>query len=496
MEYLDVLIVGAGMSGIGAAWRLQRHHPEKRYAILESRAEIGGTWSLFRYPGIRSDSDMYTFGYGFRPWTGEKSISDGESILQYVRDTAKDYAIDRHIRFGQRVVSAAWSSAASCWIVEAETAAGNRVQYRCGFLYLCSGYYDYEQGHAPEFPGQASFAGTIIHPQHWPQDFDHAGKRIVVIGSGATAVTLIPSLAARAAHVTMLQRSPTYIAPLPARNAFAARMRRLLPAGAAHRVIRTRIIAVSMFYYQLSRRFPATVKKMIRRSQQHYLPADYDFDTHFTPSYDPWDQRVCVVPDGDLFQAIASGRATVVTDHIEAFERDGIRLASGSVLPADVVVTATGLKLKAFGGIRMTVDDVPVDLGNTYTYQGVMLGNVPNLAFCVGYINASWTLRADLSSAFVCRVLSHMDKHGFKEVRPRADHDALQPPRPLLGFTSGYVLRSVDAFPKQSSRAPWRLRQNYLLDLLGLRLRPLDDGTLAFSRRGAGHGIDRQRTEP
>ncbi|MFM0503532.1 NAD(P)/FAD-dependent oxidoreductase [Paraburkholderia caffeinilytica] len=495
MEYFDILIIGAGMSGIGAAYHLQHLLPGKRYAILESRTELGGTWSLFRYPGIRSDSDMYTFGYGFRPWTGEKTIADGESILTYVRDTAKEYGIDRHIRFGQRVVSAAWSSPDACWIVEVETVGtGASVRYRCGFLYLCSGYYDYEKGYTPTFPGQDAFAGKIIHPQHWPQDFDHTGKRIVVIGSGATAVTLIPALSDRAAQVTMLQRSPTYIAPLPARNAFADRLRRMLPARSAHQLIRARIVAVSMFYYQLARRFPSLVKKMIRRSQQRFLPADYAFDTHFNPSYDPWDQRVCVVPDGDMFKAIASGRAAVVTDHIDAFERDGIRLKSGRTLPADVIVTATGLKLKAFGGIRMTIDDVPVEPGSTYTYQGVMLGNVPNLAFCVGYINASWTLRADLSSAFVCRVLAHMDKHGFKKVRPVADHDALQPPRPLLGFNSGYVLRSVDAFPKQSDRAPWRLRQNYLLDLLGLRLRPLNDGVLAFSRRGAEHGTDRQRS--
>jgi monooxygenase len=487
MEQLDVLIVGAGLSGIGAAYHLQTQHPGKRYAILESRSEIGGTWSLFQYPGIRSDSDMYTFGYSFRPWTGAKAISDGDSILTYLRDTAKEYDIDRHIRFGQRVISAFWSSSEARWLVEVELgAAGETARYSCGFLYVCSGYYDYDKGYAPDFPGQEIFKGRILHPQHWPRDLNYAGKQVVVIGSGATAVTLVPAMAAEAAHVTMLQRSPSYITALPARDVVAELLRKVLPLRLAYRIARAKVILVTMFFYQLSRRFPALVKKMIRAVQQKHLPADYDIDTHFKPRYNPWDQRVCVAPDGDLFNTIKAGRASIVTDHIDGFAEEGIRLRSGRTLPADIIVTATGLKLKPFGGIRFTVDGVLVDLGRTYTYNGVMLGNIPNMAFCVGYTNASWTLRADLSSLFVCRLLGYMDKHGYRQVRPKADDRALQPPLPLLSFSSGYVLRAVDEFPKQSGRVPWKLRQNYLVDLLNLRLRPVNDGTLVFSRGGRG----------
>jgi cation diffusion facilitator CzcD-associated flavoprotein CzcO len=485
VEHLDVLIVGAGLSGIGAAYHLQTEHPSKRYAVLESRSKVGGTWSLFQYPGIRSDSDMYTFGYSFRPWTGAKSISDGHSILTYLRDTARECGIDDHIRLEQRVVSAAWSSSESCWLVEVEVgSAKETARYSCAFLYICSGYYDYENGYAPDFPGEGTFRGLIVHPQHWPQDLDYAGKRVVVIGSGATAVTLVPAMAGKAAHVTMLQRSPSYIAALPAKDAIAALLSKVLSRRMAHRATRAKVILVTMFFYQLSRRFPVLVKKLIRRDQRKRLPAGYDIDTHFKPRYNPWDQRVCVVPDGDLFSAIKSGHASIVTDHIDGFAEEGIRLKSGRTLPADLIVTATGLKLKAFGGIRFSVDGVMLDLGKTYTYNGVMLGNVPNMAFCVGYTNASWTLRADLSSKFVCRLLGYMDEHGYRQVRPKADDEALQPPLPLLSFNSGYVLRAVDQFPKQSRNSPWKLRHNYLVDLLNLRLRSINDGTLVFSRAG------------
>jgi monooxygenase len=483
MEHLNVVIVGAGLSGIGAACHLKTQHPGKRYAILEGRSEIGGTWSLFQYPGIRSDSDMYTFGYSFRPWTGAKAISDGSSILAYLHDTAKEYGVDRHIRFQHRVVRASWSSSQARWLIEVEVGATQETtRYTCDFLYICSGYYDYDNGYAPAFPGQEKFRGRIVHPQDWPQDLSYAGKRVVVIGSGATAITLVPALAGEAAHVTMLQRSPSYVTALPTKDALAELLRKVLPPHLAYRIARTKVILVSMFFYQLSRRFPAVVRKLIRRVQQRQLPANYAIDTHFKPHYDPWDQRVCVAPDGDLFATIKGGRAAVVTDHIEEFIETGIRLKSGQTLPADLIVTATGLKLKAFGGIRLAVDGDVLDPGNAYTYNGVMLGNVPNMAFCVGYTNASWTLRADLSSLFVCRLLSYMDKHGYRQVEPKAADAALRPPLPLLNFTSGYVLRSLDQFPKQSARSPWRLRQNYVADLLNLRLRSMDDGTLTFSK--------------
>ena len=497
MEHLDVLIVGAGLSGIGAGYHVQTKLPGKRYAILESRSELGGTWSLFRYPGIRSDSDMYTFGYSFQPWTAEKSISDGDSILAYLRETASAYGIDRHIRYQQRVISATWSSSDAHWLVEVEAGAANeRRHYRCTFLYLCCGYYDYDKGHAPHFPGQDDFAGAIVHPQSWPQDLDYTGKRIVVIGSGATAVTLVPAMARTAAHVTMLQRSPTYITSLPAKDAIAKWLRKVLPLRAAYRVARAKNVLLTMFFFTLSRRRPELFKRLIRAGQKKMLPPDYAYDTHLEPRYQPWDQRLCLVPDGDLFKAIKAERAQIVTDRIEAIVADGILLESGRTLPADLIVTATGLTLKAAGGIRFAVDGSAVDIGKTYTYNGVMLGNVPNLAFCVGYTNASWTLRADLSSAFVCRLLAHMDKRGYTHVVARADDTALQPPRPLLDFNSGYVLRAVDAFPKQSAKRPWLLRQNYLVDLLNLKFRPIEDGTLAFSRAAAVGFADAHRATP
>ena len=483
MEHLNVVIVGAGLSGIGAACHLQTQHPGKRYAILEGRGESGGTWSLFQYPGIRSDSDMYTFGYSFRPWTGAKAISEGSSILAYLRDTAKEYGVDRHIRFQHRVVRASWSSSEARWLIEIEVGtAKETARCTCDFLYICSGYYDYDNGYAPTFPGQESFRGRIVHPQDWPQDLGYAGKHVVVIGSGATAITLVPALAGEAAHVTMLQRSPSYVTARPAKDALAELLRNVLPPHLAYRLARTKVILLSIFFYQLSRRFPTVVKKLIRRVQQRQLPADYAIDTHFKPRYNPWDQRVCVAPDGDLFATIKAGRASVVTDHVEEFVETGIRLKSGQTLRADLIVTATGLKLKAFGGIRLDVDGAVLDPGKVYTYNGVMLGNVPNMAFCVGYTNASWTLRADLSSLFVCRLLSYMDKNGYRQVEPKADDAALRPPLPLLNFTSGYVLRSLDQFPKQSVRSPWRLRQNYVADLLNLSLRSMDDGTLTFSK--------------
>jgi cation diffusion facilitator CzcD-associated flavoprotein CzcO len=479
-EHFDVLIVGAGISGIGAACHLETSCPGRRYAILEGRDDIGGTWDLFRYPGIRSDSDMFTLGYSFRPWKEARAIADGPSILQYLRDTAREFGVDRHIRFRHRVRAASWSSEDSCWTLDVEVdGKPHAVRYTCSFLYLCSGYYDYDHGHAPSFPGSEEFRGRLVHPQHWPEDLDYAGKRVVVIGSGATAVTLVPAMAETAAHVTMLQRSPTYVASLPSEDPLAKLAHGILPERTAHHIVRWKNVLFMMFFYQLARRAPRVAKWLIRAGVIKNLPSGFDVDTHFKPRYEPWDQRLCVVPDSDLFKAIGAGRASVVTDHIDTFTRDGIRLKSGRELAADVVVSATGLKLLSCGGIRLTVDGAAVEPGKTFAYKGLMLGNVPNLAFCVGYTNASWTLRADLSSAFLCRLLNHMDRHGYRQCVPRCDEATLDE-RPFLGLMSGYVQRAVHLFPKQSSKAPWLLRQNYILDYLTMRFGAVDDGTMEF----------------
>jgi monooxygenase len=491
-EHLDVLIVGAGLSGVGAAWHLQDRHPGRSYAILEARGDLGGTWDLFRYPGIRSDSDMHTLGYRFKPWTADKSITDGDSILEYVRQTAHDHGIDSRIRFHHRVVRAAWSTAEARWSVEAErTDTGETVQLTCDFLWNCSGYFRYDEGYTPEFEGRERFGGRIVHPQHWPQDLDYEGKRVVVIGSGATAVTLVPAMAEKAAHVTMLQRSPTYIVSLTAEDPVAKRLRRWLPPKALYSVVRWKNVLLQTFVYQLSRRRPQAVKRMVRRGLERALPAGYDIDTHFTPSYDPWDQRMCLVPDGDLFEAIADGSAEVVTDRIRSFTERGLQLESGAELEADVIVTATGLNLLFLGGIELAVDGNPVDVPQTMTYKGMMLSGVPNFAFTVGYTNASWTLKADLTSEYVCRLLAHMDAHGYGRCVPDLDPSVVE--QPLLDFTSGYVLRSLDQFPKQGSVEPWKLRQNYVFDIRTIRRGPIDDGTMRFSPAGV---MDLHDAEP
>jgi monooxygenase len=484
VEHFDVLVVGAGISGIGAGYHLQTQCPSKRYAILEGRRDMGGTWDLFRYPGIRSDSDMFTLGYSFRPWTEAKAIADGPAILKYLRETAEHYGIDRHVRFQHRVRSASWSSEQSRWTVEGEVGGDKRpVRYTCSFLYLCSGYYDYEKGHTPAFAGSDDFQGRLIHPQRWPADLDYRGKRVVVIGSGATAVTIVPAMAETAAHVTMLQRSPSYIISVPAEDRIAKAIRKLCPERAAHALIRWKNVLLGIYFYQLCQRSPERAKSFFRRRLAEELPPDFDIDVHFKPDYNPWDQRVCLVPDSDLFRAIRERRASVVTDQVANFTKHGILLKSGRELPADIIVTATGLKLLACGGIRVSVDGAPVEPGRTLTYKGLMLSNVPNCAACVGYTNASWTLRADLSSAYVCRLLNHMDRHGYTQCCPRWDKAATES-RPLLGLTSGYVQRGADLFPRQGSKAPWVLRQNYLCDLLSLSFSKLDDGTLVFSKGG------------
>jgi len=483
-EHFDVVIIGAGLSGIGAAYRLQTRCPGKTYAILEARDAIGGTWDLFRYPGIRSDSDMFTLGYPFRPWKEAKAIADGPSILNYVRETAREYGIDRHIRFNHRVVSAAWSSDESRWRVTIQTNE-DTLEYTCNFLYGCTGYYRYDAGYQPDFPGLDQFRGQLVYPQHWPADLDYSGKRVVVIGSGATAVTLVPAMASTAAHVTMLQRSPSYILTLPARDPIADLVRRVLPEHTAHAIVRWKNILISLGIFQLARRAPDFTKRLMKGAAARNLPAGYDVETHFNPRYNPWDQRLCLVPDSDLFKAITAGTASIATGEIDTFSTDGIRLKSGEALPADIVVSATGLRMLALGGVRLSVDSVPVDAGHSFIYKGVMLGNVPNFAFCVGYTNASWTLRADLSSLFVTRVLNHMQSHTYHTVVPACDPTKLDP-KPLLDFNSGYVLRAIADLPKQGSKPPWFIRQNYILDAITMKLGKLDDGVLQFDSTASG----------
>jgi cyclohexanone monooxygenase len=481
---LDVLIVGAGLSGIGAAVHLQQRCPGKRYAILEARDALGGTWDLFRYPGIRSDSDMYTLGYAFKPWTAARAIADGPSILEYVRETAREHGIDRHIRFGHKVVSASWSSADACWTVEAQDkASGERRTIRTRFLYMCSGYYSYERAWRPAFDGENDFEGTVVHPQFWPAQLDYAGKRVVVIGSGATAVTLVPALAASAAHVTMLQRSPTYVVSRPSEYRFAERWRARLPEKLAWFAIRWRVIGESMFLYHMARKHPEEAKRRIVSLARRDLGPGFDVATHFTPSYKPWDQRICVVPDGDMFHAIRDGRASVVTDTIERFTATGIRLASGKEIDADIVVMATGLQLNVLGDAALTIDGQPLQPGEALSYKGMMLSDVPNFALAFGYTNASWTLKADLTAAYVCRLLRYMDRHRKAIAVPR--REAGLGTRPFVDFTSGYVQRSVGMLPKQGSRRPWQVHQNYLRDLLMIRFGRVADGVMRFGAKGA-----------
>ncbi|BBH69012.1 monooxygenase flavin-binding family protein [Actinoplanes sp. OR16] len=458
-DHFDVLIVGAGLSGIGAAWRLQRQRPGDSYAILEARDAIGGTWDLFRYPGVRSDSDMFTLSYPFRPWREPEALASGAAIRRYIVETAAEAGITGNIRYNQRVVRADWSTPDARWTVR--TADGSVLT--CDFLYSCSGYYSYTTAHRPDFPGISDFTGTLVHPQFWPDDLSYTGKRVVVIGSGATAVTLVPAMAAEAAHVTMLQRSPTYVTPLPDRDVIADLARKVLPPTAANRVARAKNILVTQAFYQLARRRPTLVRKALRGMALRYLGNPGYVDEHFKPRYDPWDQRLCVIPGGDLFQVIANGRASVVTDHIDTFVSEGIRLKSGTVLEADVVVSATGLSLLPVGGLALAVDGDPIDVGRHVAYRGLMLSGVPNFAYCIGYTNASWTLRADLSHRYVLKLLDHLDRHGYAAATPTG---RVRSGRPLIDLSSGYVRRALDEFPRQGDRDPWIVRQNYLRDLL------------------------------
>ena len=479
-EHFDVLIVGAGLSGIGAAYRLQTLCPGKRYAVLEARETLGGTWDLFRYPGIRSDSDMFTLGYPFRPWRAARAIADGAAILEYIQDTAKEFGIDAHIRFSHRVEAASWSSAESRWTVRVRRAGQDAVQnLSCSFLYICSGYYDYSNGHSPTFPGMEEFGGRTIHAQHWPRDYSYRDKRVVIIGSGATAITLVPAMSAEAAHVTMLQRSPSYVASLPARDAVADLLRRHLPEGFAHRLARWKNALIGLAFYQLCRRAPRFASRLLQDRVARQLPAGYDVERHFRPRYAPWDQRLCLVPNGDLFKTLRAGKASIVTDEIDRFIPAGLRLKSGQELPADLVVLATGLKLQACGGMRLEVDGRPVQLGDTLAYRGVLLSGLPNMAFCVGYTNASWTLRADLSSIYVCHLLQYMDDNKLVACVPRLGEGSTEA-RPLLELTSAYVRRAGADLPKQGTVRPWRLMQNYLIDWVDFRFRGVRESSLHF----------------
>jgi monooxygenase len=488
-EHHDVVIVGAGLSGIGAAAHLHRKCPGKRYVILEGRPSMGGTWDLFRYPGIRSDSDMHTLGYNFKPWRDAKAIADGTAILGYVKETAAENDVDRHIRYGLRATKASWSTDDAAWTVEAERAeTGETVRFTCNFLLMCAGYYSYKEGHSPEFEGQEHFRGTIIHPQQWPEDLDYRGKKVVVIGSGATAMTLVPAMAKDVGHIVMLQRSPTYVVSRPDKDVIANALRRILPEHWAYAITRWKNVALQQFLYSRTRTHPEQVKEKLLDMVRKELGPDYDVETHFTPRYNPWDQRLCLVPNSDLFEAIRSGKASVVTDQIERFTETGVALRSGQHLDADIVVTATGLNLVVLGEMQFAVDGEAVDFAQTWTYKGMMYSDVPNLVSTFGYINASWTLRADLTAEYVCRLINRMDGLGVRQATPRLrDSDLDMPARPWIdGFSSGYMQRMMHRFPRQGDREPWINPQNYSRDKKMIRSGTLEDGALIFDNRKPG----------
>lgn len=482
-EHVDVLIIGAGLSGIGAACRLRMESSWATFALFESRNDLGGTWDLFRYPGIRSDSDMFTLGYPFRPWSQPESIAEGPVILEYLRQTAAEYGVDRHIRYGHRVVSASFDSEVGRWTVRAEhTLADGTVEpvvVTCDWISSCTGYYRYDRGYQPDFPGTADYRGTLVHPQFWPEDLDVSGQRVVVIGSGATAITLVPALAEQGARVAMLQRSPTYVAALPRVNPLTRRLRRLLPKRWEGPVLRWLYTLTAQGSYEFSRRRPDVTRRILRRGVERLLPAGYDVDTHFSPRYDPWDQRLCVVTDGDLFTGIRNGTVEVVTDLVETFTPDGIRLRSGRELPADTVVTATGLDLLFIGGIELTVDGEAVDVSQRMAYKGMMLERVPNFSMAVGYTNASWTLKSDLTACYVCRLVNHLRSSGAATCTPVADGVAPSQDS-IMGLRSGYVLRSEGRLPRQGDRFPWRVYQSYVRDRRAMRHDGLGEG-LRFS---------------
>ena len=486
VERVDVVVVGAGLSGIGAGYHLQTMSPDRSYVILEGRDGLGGTWDLFKYPGVRSDSDMHTLGFSFKPWTEAKSIADGPSILKYLKETVAQFGIDQHIRYGQLVSRAEWSSDDATWTVtstDKHTGASKTIE--CSFLFMCSGYYSYKKGHTPEFAGRERFTGTIVHPQEWPLNLDYAGKQVVVIGSGATAVTIVPSMAENAAHVTMLQRSPTYMVSRPDHDALANRMRKVLPEKMAYNITRFKNTWRQQLVYNKTRTDPEKVKKLLLGGIQLELGADYDIAKHFTPNYNPWDQRLCLVPNGDFFKAMREGKASVVTDHIASFTETGIQLASGEHLEADVIVTATGLELVTLGEMDFMVDGKQVDFSQTWTYKGFAYSDIPNMASTFGYINASWTLRSDLTAEYVCRLLNHMRKKGVAQCTPRLrEQDRNMKQRPWIdGFSSGYMQRMMHRMPRQGDHEPWINPQNYRRDKKMFKHSPIDDGVMQFTKQ-------------
>jgi cation diffusion facilitator CzcD-associated flavoprotein CzcO len=487
-EHVDVVVVGAGLSGIGAGYHLQTMSPDRSYVILEGRESLGGTWDLFKYPGVRSDSDMHTLGFSFKPWTEAKSIADGPSILQYLKQTVSQFGIDKHIRYGQLVTKAQWSTDDAQWTVTSTNkSTGATNTYTCSFLFMCSGYYSYKKGHTPEFTGRERFKGTIVHPQEWPTDLDYAGKRVVVIGSGATAVTIVPSMADKAAHVTMLQRSPTYMVSRPDHDVLANRMRKVLPPKMAYNLTRFKNTWRQQLVYNKTRTDPNKVKQLLLGGIQLELGAEYDIAKHFTPNYNPWDQRLCLVPNGDFFKSMREGKASVVTDHIASFTETGIQLASGEHLDADIIVTATGLELVTLGEMDFFVDGNQVDFAKTWTYKGFAYSDIPNMASTFGYINASWTLRSDLTAEYVCRLLNHMRKKGVAQCTPRLrEQDRNMKERPWIdGFSSGYMQRMMHRMPRQGDHEPWINPQNYRRDKKMFKHSPIDDGVMQFSKQSA-----------
>ena len=487
-EHVDVVVVGAGLSGIGAGYHLKTMSPDRSYVILEGRDGLGGTWDLFKYPGVRSDSDMHTLGFSFKPWTEAKSIADGPSILQYLKQTVAQFGIDKNIRYGQLVTQAQWSTDDAQWTVTSTNkATGVSSTITCSFLFMCSGYFSYKKGHTPEFAGRERFKGTVVHPQEWPLDLDYAGKRVVVIGSGATAVTIVPSMADKAAHVTMLQRSPTYMVSRPDHDVMANRMRKVLPEKMAYNLTRIKNTWRQQLVYNKTRTDPDKVKQLLLGGIKMELGADYDIAKHFTPSYNPWDQRLCLVPNGDFFKSMREGKASVVTDHITSFTETGIQLASGEHLDADIIVTATGLELVTLGEMDFFVDGNQVDFAKTWTYKGFAYSDIPNMASTFGYINASWTLRSDLTAEYVCRLLNHMRKKGVAQCTPRLrDQDGSMKERPWIdGFSSGYMQRMMHRMPRQGDHEPWINPQNYRRDKKMFKHSPIDDGVMQFSKQSA-----------
>jgi monooxygenase len=488
-EHFDVVIVGAGLSGIGAGYHLQKNCPGKSYAILEAREDMGGTWDLFRYPGIRSDSDMHTLGYKFKPWLADKAIAEGPAILDYIHETASENGIEKNIRYQHRVTRASWSSDNATWTVDVQR--GDQADsFTCNYLLMCAGYYRYKEGFTPDFPGRERFQGEIVHPQLWPEDLDYKGKKVVIIGSGATAVTLLPVMATEAAHVVMLQRSPTYMFSRPFKDALANFLRKILPADWAYAITRWKNITMQNHFYKKTRTQPDKVRKLLLDNMRKELGPDFDIETHFTPSYNPWDQRMCLVPDSDMFESLKSGKASVVTDQIESFTETGIQLKSGQQLEADIIVTATGLNMVIMGEAEFVVDGVPVNFGNTWTYEGHMYSGVPNLVNTFGYINASWTLRADITAEYFCRLVNHMDAIGARQVTPTLrEQDANMKARPWIDdFSSGYMQRVMHLFPKQGDHEPWLNTQDYDRDKKMFASDTFDDGALVFSSPGAQAG--------